>query len=75
MGVLVEIDKTGDTRLMWDKDNPAEVKRARERFGELKAKGLMGYGDDGKGNRLEVMHTFDPDAERVTFEHSRVVGG
>lgn len=59
------MDRTGDTKTMWDRRNANEVAAARKTFDELKQKGHVAYrvGDDGKAT--SVMTTFDPDAESV----------
>jgi hypothetical protein len=75
MGVLLIPDKTGHERLQWDKDNPEQVEAARKRFNELKAKRGLMYRVDKKGEQGEVIHDFDPNAERIWIDASRVVGG
>ncbi len=74
MGTLSVLDATGDTRLQWDKNNPDEVKYARERFDELKAKRYLAYRLNSKGNQGEVINDFDPAAERIIL-HAPMIGG
>lgn len=57
---------TGDTKTIWDKNEPAEVEIARQAFESLKAKGYTAFRVTGKdGEKGEKMTEFDPDAERV----------
>lgn len=74
MGTLSVLDTTGDTRLMWDKNNPDEVAHARQRFEELKALKYLAYRVNKKGDQGEVIHKFDPEAERIIL-HAQNVGG
>jgi len=65
-GIMHELDKTGDTRVMWDRGNEDEVAAARAQFNALKKKGFTAYRAEGKeGSRGEVIREFDPDAERI----------
>lgn len=73
MSTLCILDTTGDTRLMWD-TNPIEVKRAQERFDELRAKRYLAYRVNKKGDQGEVIDKFDPLAERIIL-HAPMVGG
>lgn len=73
-GILHMMDETGDTRMQWDKNNPAEIAKAKQRFDELKAKGYMAYSLNKKGTQGDVMQDFDPNAERIIM-HSQMIGG
>jgi hypothetical protein len=73
-GTLCILDESGDTRMQWDKKNPVEVAKAEARFKELKAKGYLAYKVNKKGDKGEVINTFEPDAERIIM-HSAFVGG
>ena len=73
-GVLCLLDESGDSRMQWDKNDPAQVAKAEARFKELKAKGYMGYRVNKKGDMGEVLAAFDPSAERIIM-HSPLVGG
>ena len=44
-------DATGDTRLMWDPRDKDEVKAAKEAFDKAKAKGMLAYSVDEKGEK------------------------
>jgi hypothetical protein len=60
------LDRTGDQKVMWDKDNEDEVMAARRTFEDLTSKGYMAYKAEGKrGTQGEQIRRFDPDAERI----------
>jgi hypothetical protein len=60
------LDKSGDQKVMWDKDVTAEVEAARETFDRLTGQGYLAYKAEGrKGNQGEQIRRFDPDAERI----------
>ena len=62
------MNETGDTKTIWDRTKTEEVESVRAQFDALKAKGYMAYKVTGNdGTKGEVMHTFDPEAERVIF--------
>ena len=65
MGELAVIDETGDTKYIWNKDNPTEIKEAEKTFNRFKKKNYIAYSVDKKGNKGEIMHTFNPKAEKV----------
>lgn len=74
-GTLHTLDRTGDTRVMWDKGNADEVTAARRTFDDLKKKGYLAYRAVGKkGDRGEVIREFDPAAERIIMT-KQLVGG
>jgi hypothetical protein len=73
-GTLCVLDESGDTRMQWDRKNPAEVAKAEARFKELKAKGYLAYKVNKKGDKGEVITAFDPDAERIIL-HAQMIGG
>lgn len=75
MSTLHVLDTTGDTKLIWDRNNEDEVSAARKMFDDLKRKQFMAYKAEGKeGKKGEVIHNFDPDAERIIMA-PRMVGG
>jgi hypothetical protein len=63
--VMFCLDKTGDTRLIWDADNREEVANARRTFEDLTKKGFWAYSTDKKGERSERIREFDANAERI----------
>jgi hypothetical protein len=65
-GMLEIMDHTGDTKIMWSKDNADEVDAARTQFNTLIAKKFTAFrvvGKDGKPG--EQIREFDPTAERI----------
>lgn len=73
-GTLCVLDPSGDTRMQWDKNDPAQVEAARKRFDEMRAKGYMAYSVSRSGRQDTVLHAFDPDAERVIMQKPHVGG-
>lgn len=65
MSELRVMDRTGDTKTIWDKDNATEVEVARETFAKLKKKGYLAYRVKKDGEKGEVIKEFDPDAEKI----------
>jgi len=69
------LNESGDTRLMWSVDNPDETAAAKLMFQSLKAKHFIAYKAEGKeGKKGEIIHEFDPTAERIIMV-PRQVGG
>lgn len=71
-GELAVLDRTGDVKLSWDTRNEDEVNAARKMFTRLKKAGHLAYktsgNDDTTQNRnREVIHEFDPTAERIVM--------
>lgn len=65
-GELAILDDTGDTKVMWSRDNPDEVDAARTQFNTLTRKGYTAYRATGKdGSKGEQIREFDPNAERI----------
>ncbi len=64
--VLCVLDRTGDTKIIWDSDKDDEVKNARRTFDDLtKNKKYLAYRTDKEGNKAAVTKEFDPTAERM----------
>lgn len=77
MGTMHELsvmDSTGDTKTIWDADNATEVANARRTFDDFKKKGFAIYRVEGDGDRGEIMHKFDPEAEKM-IAVPRMAGG
>ena len=69
------LDRTGDSRIMWDKDNADEVAAARAQFTDLTSKGYMAYKAEGKkGTQGAQIRQFDPDAERIILVKAHAGG-
>lgn len=74
MGNLAVMDVTGDTKLIWDAENEAEVEAARELFDKLKKKNYLAYSVGRMGKQDKLIHKFDPDLEKIIMVPP-VVGG
>jgi hypothetical protein len=75
-GLISTLDKSGDVRHMWDRNNADEVEAARNLFNDLTGDGgHIAYKAVGKkGRQGEVIRTFDPGAERIILV-KQLVGG
>ncbi len=73
-GEMRIIDKTGDTKIIWDKDNADEAAAAKKVFDDLKKKKFMAYKVDDHGDKSEVIREFDPNAEKLIMSPP-LVGG
>ena len=68
-------DETGDTKILWSKDNEDEVENARRTFNDMKKKGYTAFRVEGKkGEQGSQMREFDPDAERIIFTKPQAGG-
>jgi len=65
MPEMMILDQTGDTKTVWDANNPDEVEVARTQFNALKKKGYLAYAVKKGGERGARMDTFDPAAESM----------
>jgi hypothetical protein len=65
MGELSVLDRTGDTKIIWDSAQDAEVDAARAAFDDLKKRGYAAFSVTKKGDKGELMKKFDPDAEKI----------
>jgi len=73
--VMAKLDESGDTKTIWDRNNPIEVEAARASFKRFKDEGYTAYSVKGeRGERGEVITSFDPTAERIIFA-PRMKGG
>lgn len=57
----------GDTKHMWDKNNPDEVEAAKTLFDGFKKKGYAIFATDKKGEKGDQIREFDANAERLIF--------
>jgi hypothetical protein len=68
-------DETGDTKVMWSRDNEDEVANARRTFKDMVAKGYTAFRVTGKnGEPGEQMKEFDANAERIIFTRPQAGG-
>jgi hypothetical protein len=70
---ILELDRTGHTRLAWDPTNEAETAAAQAHFDMLRGKGFLATRRTGPRSG-ETMSTFDPAAEEITMQ-PQTVGG
>ena len=73
-GMLCVLDKTGDTKTVWDRRNEAEVAAAKAQFEALKGQGYLAFSVAKDGSKGEQIHEFDPDAEKIILSPP-LVGG
>ena len=76
LSVMEIMGKEGDTKAIWDKNNPDEVEAIRKQFDYLvrEKKYVAFHVTDKDGNKGEQMRTFDPKAERIIFVPPMVGG-
>lgn len=69
------MDETGDTKIMWSRDNEDEIEVARSTFKKMKDKGYTAFRVTGKdGVAGEQLREFDPAAERIIFTKPQAGG-
>jgi hypothetical protein len=73
MPIQIVMDRTGDTRHMFDADDRAAVEEAKKRFMELTGAGFTAAVRTGPGEQ-RVIRSFDPSADETLF-HPRLIGG
>lgn len=76
IGLSHSLDKTGDTRALWDSRNEEEVSAAKKQWDELVTKSkYFAYRAKGKkGEQGEKMTEWDPTAERIIYVKQNVGG-
>lgn len=74
MSEMLILDRTGDTRVMWDPNNVEEVAVARKTFDDLKAKRFIAYSVQASGDKGEVIREFDPQAGKIILAPPMVGG-
>jgi len=65
MGEMHVLDKSGDTKVIWDSKVPVEVGAAHATFDDLKGRGYLAYSVKKSGERKKVITEFDPAAEKL----------
>lgn len=55
----------GDDRIVWDKDNGDDAKKAKHKFLELIEKGYKAFSVDQNGKKNKKIEEFDVDAEEI----------
>jgi hypothetical protein len=72
---MAVMDHTGDTKVIWSRDNADEVEMARKQFAEFKKKKFVAFSVVGKSGEKGVqIDEFDPNAERIIFVPPMVGG-
>lgn len=71
---LCVLDRTGDTKIIWDSTKKDEVSNAKRTFDDLKKKGYMAYSVKKNGEKGELLQEFDEEAEKIILA-PRMVGG
>jgi len=74
MGELRILDNTGDTKVIWDKNNSDEVEAAEEQFETLIDKGFTAYKVKKDGKKGRKITSFDQDAGKIIMI-PKIVGG
>lgn len=75
MGELATLDSSGDTKVIWSPDRPAEVEEARRTFDNLRAKGYSAFKvTAADGSKGEEIRAFDPALEKIIMA-PRMQGG
>jgi len=74
MGELAIIDGTGDTKVLWDKNNEDEVEAAEEQFDTLIEKGFTAYSVKKDGEKGKKITKFDSDAGKIIMV-PKIIGG
>jgi hypothetical protein len=74
-GIMHALCSKGDIPFMWNGQDPDDVGAARKFFADQKKKGYIAYRSEGKdGHRGQVIHDFEPEAERIIFVKQHVGG-
>jgi hypothetical protein len=75
MSTMHVLDSGGDTKIMWNADNPDEVAAAKAHFKSLRDRHYLAFKAEGReGTRGSQIDHFDPDLERIIMV-PRSVGG
>ena len=73
MASQIVMDRTGDSRHVFNNQDHAEVAKADQRFKELTGEGFTAAVRSGPGEQ-RIIRSFDPTAEETLF-YPRLVGG
>jgi hypothetical protein len=65
MGEMRVMGQRGDTKIIWDADNDAEVSSARATFNRLREQRFLAFSVAKTGEKGERIGAFDPDAEKL----------
>lgn len=64
-GIMAILDASGDTKVIWDKDNEDEVETAKDTFDRLTKKGFVAFSVKKNGDADKKIKEFDPDLEKI----------
>lgn len=65
LGLMRELDRTGDTPIQWDPADKDQVEAAKAKFKELRAKGYRTFTLNKESKQGEQLDEFDPNVERI----------
>ena len=74
MGEIAILDNTGDSKVMWDKNNSDETEAAEEQFNALIKKGFTAYAVKKDGEKGGKITSFDADAGKIIMV-PKIIGG
>lgn len=74
MSEMHVLNRSGDTKLIWNSENEDEVANAKKTFDDLRSKNFGAYSVKKKGKRGKIIRQFDPSAEKIILVPP-VVGG
>ena len=75
MGEMAIMDKSGDSKLIWDPAVAEEVEAAKNTFEKLrKKKSYVAYSVNEDGEKGEVLHSFDPSIAKMIMAPAMVAG-
>lgn len=68
MGQLCILDHTGDTKVIWDRNDADSTAAAKAMFDSLKAKGHVAYSVGEEGKPASIVKEFDPALEKIIMK-------
>ena len=74
MNEMFALDNTGDTKTIWNPENPDEVEAAKSTFDKLIGKGYRAFKVNKEGETAARLTTFDPLAGKMILV-PQIVGG
>ena len=73
-GIMNVPDKTGHTKISWNKNTPAEVEMARSAYDNAIGKGYQAFSVRTDGTQGTRLREFDPNAQEIMMV-PRLQGG
>jgi hypothetical protein len=65
MSEIAQLGREGDTKVIWDPNNAAEVDNARNTYNNLKTKGFAAFSVKKNGEKGSQITEFDSEAEKI----------